>query len=409
VGSAGLDPANLEDFDTLWRAIDTRYAYIGEAREAWKKARAVWRAKAGAAKTRAELVLAFEGALAHLRDDHVGLTEHAPGSARRIPADADAWAQWIDGAARVTAVRAFSDSDVAGLRPGHAVTHVNGRAIDHVVAERLRAVGGSGAAAMDWALRHAIAGPRDGAVKLTVRAPGEARTLVVERHGNGATTGAPLLARRMGEDRELGYIRIRNTLGDPALPNAFDAALHYLKDTKALLLDLRETMDGGSPEVAEAILARLLNGGRSPTLIVLVDRWTAGEGEALAAALHDKASATLVGTAMAGLRGRLREVKLPHSGIVVRFPGEKALLANGAPRETLRPTVEIDLAAPSGGPGDPILYQALKVFSDPVPVGGPPPFTFSCTRRSKRSTLTTTRSCVPPPITSRSSSAVTRK
>ena len=363
---------NLEDFDAMWRAIDGHYAYIQEAREPWKRARAAWRAKAGAARTRAELVLALEGALAYLRDDHAGLSEQAPGSARRIPAEADTWAQWVDGGARVTAVRAFSDADVAGLRPGHVVTHVNGRPIERVVAERLRTFGANGPQAMDWALRHALAGPREGAVKLVVRMPDEARTMVIERHPDAATNGAPLLARRMGDERDLGYIRIRNTLGDAALPAAFDAALNYLKDTKALLLDLRETMASGSPDVANAILKRLANGEYRAPLVVLVDRWTAGEGEALAAALREKASATLVGTSMAGLRGRLREAALPHSGIVVRFPGEKALLANGAPRETLRPTVEIDLAAPSGGPGDPILYQALKVFSDPVPVGGHP-------------------------------------
>jgi hypothetical protein len=26
------------------------------------------------------------------------------------------------------------------------------------------------------------------------------------------------------------------------------------------------------------------------------------------------------------------------------------------------PSVRVDLSAPSGGPGDPILYQALKLF-----------------------------------------------
>jgi hypothetical protein len=35
---------------------------------------------------------------------------------------------------------------------------------------------------------------------------------------------------------------------------------------------------------------------------------------------------------------------------------------DGTPREALRPSVEVDLAAPSGGPGDPILYQALKLL-----------------------------------------------
>jgi hypothetical protein len=47
---------------------------------------------------------------------------------------------------------------------------------------------------------------------------------------------------------------------------------------------------------------------------------------------------------------------------VLRFPAEKVLHVDGTPRESLRPAVEIDPAAPSGGPGDPILYQALKLL-----------------------------------------------
>ena len=52
----------------------------------------------------------------------------------------------------------------------------------------------------------------------------------------------------------------------------------------------------------------------------------------------------------------------PHSGLVVSYPAERTFLVDGTPREQLRPHVAIDLAAPSGGPGDPILYQALKLL-----------------------------------------------
>jgi hypothetical protein len=45
---------------------------------------------------------------------------------------------------------------------------------------------------------------------------------------------------------------------------------------------------------------------------------------------------------------------------VVRFPGERTLLPDGTPREALLAQVPVDLAAPPGGPGDPILYPALK-------------------------------------------------
>jgi carboxyl-terminal processing protease len=100
---------------------------------------------------------------------------------------------------------------------------------------------------------------------------------------------------------------------------------------------------------------------RAPVL-VLVDRWTAGDGEALATGLNAVGRARLVGTPMAGMRGVLREVRLPHSGIVVRFPAERAFHPDGTPREQLRPGLAVDLAAPQGGPGDPILYQALKLF-----------------------------------------------
>ncbi|HEY4998019.1 MAG TPA: S41 family peptidase, partial [Usitatibacter sp.] len=101
-------------------------------------------------------------------------------------------------------------------------------------------------------------------------------------------------------------------------------------------------------------------------VVALVDRWTAGEGETLAEGLAALADAQLVGTRTAGLRGELRETRLPHSGITVRYPAERVFRKNGEPRDTVRPTLEVDLAAPQGGPGDPILYQALKLL-EPCP------------------------------------------
>ena len=386
--------AQAEDFDAMWRAIDEGYAYFDGSRAAWKRARDAWRPKAAAAKTRADFILALEGALAHLRDDHVRLSEQAPKSARTVPAETDIWAAWRDGAAIVTAVRAFSEADVAGLHPGHVVTHVEGIPVERLVRERLRTLRASGAEAMDWALRHLLAGPRHGAMRLTVQGARGPATIEVERSPPSLPSGPPLIARRMGDERDVGYIRIKNVLGHPQLVQQFDGALNYLKDTRALILDLRETPDGGIRATTEALLSRFVEKSApwqtregparsrivdsvagTPTpyrgvLIVLVDRWTAGEGEALAAGLAAIARATLVGTPMAGLRGELREVKLRHSGITVRFPAQRALHVNGTPREALRPSVEVDLAAPSGGPGDPILYQALKIAEPSSPARG---------------------------------------
>ena len=368
----------------MWRAIDSGYAYFDGANAAWRRARQDWRAKAGAAKSREEFINALEGALALLRDDQVGLSERTPASARRIPAEADIWAVWRDGSAVVTAVRTFSDADVAGARPGLVVTQVDGVPIEKATRERL----GKAEAtpfARDWVLRQLLAGPRSGTLRLRV-SDGRAETALDIEHGiSRPGNGPPLIARRMGDNRDVGYIRIKNALGNVEFPAHFDGALNYLKDTRALILDLRETSGSGSREVVRAIVGRftareapwLLREARGrpreselapprgkpylAPLVVLVDRWTAGEGESLAAGLDAVTNATLVGTPMAGLRGEVREVRLPHSGITVRFPGHKVFHANGTPRESLEPELEVDLAAPRGGPGDPILYEALKL------------------------------------------------
>jgi carboxyl-terminal processing protease len=192
--------------------------------------------------------------------------------------------------------------------------------------------------------------------------------------------------RRVGEQRDLAYLRLRDALADPALVDELDVLLARLAGARAILLDLRDLNEPGDPAVTAAVLSRFaparvpwqvreskLGEGTSRVtdyvqpqgvrarrpVFALVDRWTAGQGEALAAGLW-ACGAQLVGTRMAGLHGNTGAIRLPKSGITVRYPVERAFLFDGRPREALRPQVPVDPAAPSGGPGDPILSQALK-------------------------------------------------
>ena len=387
-----------EDFDAFWHALDEGYAYFGPGRGAWKAAREKWRPRAVAAATRSEFVAALEGALEELRDDHIFLSERSDRSPRRVPYETDIWARWKDGAAYVDAVRPFGDADVAGLRPGLVVSEVNGVPVEQAVRERLEG-GISTPRARDWALRHVLAGPRTGQQRITMVDEGKARHLVLERT-EPHPGGAPVFGRRMGDDRDIGYLRVRYGVDNAKVVERFDAVLNYLDDTRALIIDIRDPPGPGDREVTRALLARFATSeaawqahepGRAADMVlprgkpfrapvlVLVDHWTAGESEALAAGLRAAAGARLVGTRMAGLRGDLGEARLPHSGIVMRYPAHRTLLMNGEPREKMRPDVLIDLAAPQGGPGDPILYAALKLL-EPCPgpacrtgPGSPPP------------------------------------
>ena len=383
--------AHGEDFDAMWRAIDSRYAYFEHGDAAWKRARAVWRPRAVHARTGLELVEALEGALATLEDDHASLSERSPESARRIPAETDLWARWKDGAAVIEAVRTFSDADVAGVRPGDVVTRIEGEAVGEAV--RKRAGARATPAERDRALRALLAGPRFGALRLELRDGARTREVSIARAAASPPSGPPILVHRMGEARDIGYLRIKGGTSDADLLSQLDASITLLRGTRGLIVDLRESAGPLARETSASMLARFAPAGtpwqlrrprghpqvadlvpaghRSPPydapIVVLVDRWTEGEAEALAAGLHEAAHARLAGTAGAGLRGELASVVLPHSRIVVRFPAERTLLLDGRPRESLRPDIPVDLAAPSGGPGDPVLYQALKAFEPAQP------------------------------------------
>jgi carboxyl-terminal processing protease len=381
----------VEDFDALWNAIDRDYAYFGTQRAEWRRARDKWRPRAQKARTRAELVAALEGAITLLRDDHVVLSESSPGSPRRVPAETDLWGYWRDDVAVIEAVRTYGESDMAGLRPGHVIRAVGELPVQRGVHDRLDGASAASPAARDWALQHLLAGPRAGSVRIEVAEARGPKAYEVARGAPSTLVNPPLVARRVGERRDLGYLRIKAPLQDPALATHFDGAMGYLVDTRGLILDLRE-VTGPFPDLAKsranllAILSRFVarpapwqareprSGERvaefatphaapyTRPVVVLVDRWTAGEGEALAVGLQAAAGARIVGTRMAGLHGEQREVMLTHSRIALRFPAQRTFRPDGTPREAVIPDVLVDLSAPKGGPGDPILYQALKLL-----------------------------------------------
>lgn len=375
----------LEDFDALWRAIDERYAYFDGRRAEWRRSRQAWRARVSRATGQEQLVEALEAAVASLRDDAVFLSEPSSKAPRRIPEESDLWPVWRGSDARLESVRASSEADAAGLHPGQVVLRIDGVPVEQAVRASLGKQSAT-PAAREWALRRVLAGPRQGVQHLEVAAGERRRSIDIERHAPGTTNGPALMARRIGEGRDLGYLRIRHGLGEARLLQQLDAAWHHLADTRGMMLDLRDVNRPGGRAATLAILGRFANAEgpwqlrelrgervadkvapaadpyRAP-LLVLVDRWTAGEGEALASGLRAAAGARLVGTPMAGLHGEPGELRLPHSGVVVHFPVQRALHIDGTPREQLRPDIEIDPSAPSGGPGDPILYQALKLLA----------------------------------------------
>jgi len=167
----------------------------------------------------------------------------------------------------------------------------------------------------------------------------------------------------------LGVIRLLNSLGKNELINAFDQALEELWDTEGLVLDLRNTVDGGNTYVARGIMGRFIteaqpyqrhwtreryDGGpaverswveyvspRGETytkpVVVLVGRWTGSMGEGTAIGMDGMGRAEIVGTEMERLAGEVDGFSFKHQSYGYRISWAKLFHIDGTPREAYVP------------------------------------------------------------------------
>jgi C-terminal processing protease CtpA/Prc len=362
-----IEERYAQDFDAAWTFVRDNYAYFHQKQTNWELVRTQLGARAKAAKSDREFIGVLETMLEQLYDSHAHLGVNTPDSPRLIPSATDVWAEHRDGSALITAVRADSQAERAGLREGMEIVSINGRsAREAVIARRPRALRAPDQLADDWALRAELAGHRSQPVRLEVRFEKRSQHLELNPEQREQAT-QPLAASLI--ERDIGYIRIHNSLGDNALIAAWDAALLEVRDSRGLVLDLRDTPSGGNSTVARAILGRLVvqlqpyqrhelpseerESGvkrvwveyvapRGPfvydkPIIALVGRWTGSMGEGIAIGLDGMQRATIVGTPMAQLLGATEGMTLPHTRFEVRVPTERLYHVDGTPREAFRP------------------------------------------------------------------------
>jgi C-terminal processing protease CtpA/Prc len=292
-------------------------------------------------------------------------------------------------------VRQHLGAEKVGIRPGMEVVAIGGvpteQAIQPFLGKALRTVD---AEARNYALDLALAGAHNVPRKLSVRtADGVAEyqpdqpTMLQEN----VQYPHKVETRMFGK---VGYIRINNCLFDNGLMQAFDSALTTMLPTSALILDLRDTPNGGNTTVARAIMGRFITTEQpyqehelvgeersygvkrkwrelvSPRpapytrpVVVLANHWTASMGEGITTAFDGLKRATVVGTELARLNGAIYSFRLPNSGIGFNFPTEKLYQLNGKPRELYRPKVLVDMRkAPTSAEHDLVLDTALRLL-----------------------------------------------
>jgi len=167
-----------------------------------------------------------------------------------------------------------------------------------------------------------------------------------------------------------GLIRINNSLGNNSLINKFDKTLDKLINTKGLIIDLRNTVDGGNSYVARGIMSRFINEPKpyqkhwtteqydgnpmvirswieyvSPRkeqykkpVVILVGRWTGSMGEGLAIGFEGMKRAKIVGSEMGRLAGEMNGFSFKNQSFGYRLSTAKLFHINDTPREKYVPT-----------------------------------------------------------------------
>jgi C-terminal processing protease CtpA/Prc len=384
-----------QDFDYAWRRIASTYAYFDAKATSWTAVPRLYDSDLQRVTTREEFIGLLERVLDELYDPHTQLGVNTSTSPRLVPSGTDLWAEWRGGQAVITQVRADSDAQRAGIKPSTVVVAINDTAISDAVELRLgRTYPHSDVAAHDWALRAVLAGNHSTRRILQVREGDTNRTVELPaRDQFGGAAPAPVSHSEIRPG--IGYIRFMDSLGNNATVEAFDRALGELRETNALIVDLRNTPSGGNSSVARGILGRFVSRdlpyqkhvlpseeretgirrawfelvsprGRfvyQQPVAVLVDHWTGSMGEGLAIGFDATDSGTVVGTPMAGLAGATYRVTLPHTGISMNVPAERLYHVDGTPRNAFQPKIIVDVARTDVG-DDPFVAAALRALGE---------------------------------------------
>jgi C-terminal processing protease CtpA/Prc len=393
------DTKFADDFLEFWNDVKDNYAYFDKKHTDWNKVKTVYLPQAANAKNKNELITIFENAVEELYDNHFSLNTNLKSSTRLVPTGLDIWAEWINNKPVITEVRKGFSADKAGVKNGMEIISINGIPIEQAVNNRIgKCINNIDSEVKNYALRQLLAGTYLTQRVIVVKQNGKTRTINLDETNGNLTdtyTYNSLLDFRT-IDNNIGYIKFNNSLGQTDVIQFFDSALYQLKNTKALIIDLRETPSGGNSIVARGIMSRFITVEMpyqkhvlpneekeykikrswfeivSPRgsftydkqVVILVNHWTGSMGEGITIGFDALGKAKIVGTKMAGLNGAINGFQTSETKIPYSFPTEQLYHINGTPREIYTPAHFVDLTnLKYKDMADPILTEGTNIIN----------------------------------------------
>lgn len=356
-----------KDFDYLMNNFELFYAYFDQKQTNWKKVREIYQPQVDKITEDWEFTALLEKVIYELYDPHISLNVNLKNSFRLIPTNSDTWIKLRDGKYFIEDIRPNYETKKQGVKIGSQVLLINGKKIDDLVNEQLpKSFKNPKDDVKEFFANLLFAGKHNAQRDLLLKENGKERLYKL---------GKPIAIVNKEElisskilDGNIGYIQLNNSLGNNKVIKTFPKIVDEFKNTKAIIIDLRNTPSGGNAEVAKTIMGKfvtktipyqkhekvslerefgikrswieLLSPLENPykkPVVVLVGRWTGSVGEAIAQGFDNIETAKVVGTEMAKLLGAINCTRLPNTNINVCYPVEKLFHVNGTPRENFIP------------------------------------------------------------------------
>ncbi len=383
-----IDHAKIkEDMNLMIDNIEKYYAYLEEKRVNLNCLKQTYSAMIKDVNSEEQSVLFFESLINEFYDSHLNLGTHRPASYRIY---APVYAEYQNGQTFIKNVWQSQIEPIPVSLIDAEVLEINGRNFQKEIDEFPTYCNDKNDPEIrTWIGNKVIAGQRNQPRVLKLKLKNNTTTLLDINELKILDDKSLLNYSKSGE---YGIIRINNSLGNSDLIKAFDDALDNLLDTKGLIIDLRNTVDGGDSYVARAIMSRFIDtaqpyqkhsgfeiyGNHEPIekywieyviprgktynkpVVILAGRWTGSMGEGLAIGFEGMGRGQIVGTAMHRLAGAIYSFSYKHRDYNYRISREKLYHINGTPREKYVPKHKIVQTTNSE---DVFMETALKLMN----------------------------------------------
>jgi carboxyl-terminal processing protease len=320
---AQIIPENrVKTFDQVWRIINEKYYDENFGGVDWTKVKTDYRPKIDAAKNDDEFYEVIKEMVRELHDAHTRFWTPKEAELRKNKQFSGVGLKIdeIEGKFFVTSVKPNSEEEKLGVKAGMSVTKINGQDFAESVAKAAEAIKSSTPQAVKiLSLRSLLRGEVGSTLNLSL-IDNEGKTLDVSLTRRIFDKSLVVTATRL--DNNIGYLKFDTF--DSKLMKDLRNALETLKDTKGLIIDLRDN-GGGDINVVTALGSLLFNEKTSfgktkwrskdskelviksekgsayiNPIVVLIDKDSASGSELLAQGLQDINRAKIIGSTSCG-------------------------------------------------------------------------------------------------------------